>query len=76
MKYLSPAMPKLVPKLKKIRMEVNQNFGVFDILNMPISILMSKMIFMKYLPIVRPKLVPKSKCLEFIDILKILDQHT
>ena len=38
-------------------------FGTLDIANMPISILMSKIIFMKHLPIVKPKLVPKSKML-------------
>ena len=36
-------------------------FGRIDISNMLISILMSKMIFIKYLPPVRPKLAPKSK---------------
>ena len=38
-------------------------FGTLDIANMPISILMSKIIFMKHLRIVKPKLVPKSKML-------------
>ena len=38
-------------------------FGVFDNLNIPISILMSKMIFIKYLPTARLKLVPKLKVL-------------
>ena len=38
-------------------------FGTFDISNMTISILMSKMIFIKHLPPVRPKLVPKQKVL-------------
>ena len=38
-------------------------FGLFDISNMKILILKSKIIFMKYLPIVRPKLVPKLKML-------------
>ena len=33
----------------------------FGISNMSISILMSKIIFIKYLPPVRPKLVPKLK---------------
>ena len=37
-------------------------FGTFGISNMSISILMSKMIFIKYLP-PRPKLVPKLKIL-------------
>ena len=36
-------------------------FGTFDISNPPISILMSKIIFMKYLPSVRPKRDPKLK---------------
>ena len=38
---------------------------------MPISILMSKMIFIKYLPPVRPKLFQNEKCLEFIEIWHI-----
>ena len=33
----------------------------FDISNLPILILMSKITFMKYLPPARPKLVPKLK---------------
>ena len=36
-------------------------FGTFDISNMPISILMTKMIFIKSLQPVRPKLFPKLK---------------
>ena len=36
-------------------------FGTCDISNIQISILMSKFIFIKYLPRVRPKLVPKLK---------------
>ena len=36
-------------------------FGLKDISNMPILILMSKIIFMKYLQPVRSKLVPKLK---------------
>ena len=36
-------------------------FGTFDISNISISILMSKMIFIKCLPPVRPKLVPELK---------------
>ena len=36
-------------------------FGLIDISDMPISILMSKIYFMKYLPPVRPKLFPKLK---------------
>ena len=40
----------------------------FGISNMLISILMSKMIFVTYLPLVRPKLMWILKCIEFIDI--------
>ena len=36
-------------------------FGAFDISIIPISILMSKIIFIKNLPPVSPKLVPKLK---------------
>ena len=38
-------------------------FGKYDISNIPIGILMSRIIFIKYLPPVRPKLVPKLKVL-------------
>ena len=102
-KYLAPVRPKLVPKLKVIRICWNlaysiflirqprfwcqkwflwiiylllgpnwsQNqecsgllkFGTFDISNIPISLLMSKIIFIKYLPLVRCKLVAKLKVL-------------
>ena len=102
-KYLPPVRPKLVPKLKVIRICWNlaysifqicqprfwcqkcflwiiylllgpnwsQNqecsgllkFGTFDISNIPISLLMSKIIFIKYLPLVRCKLVAKLKVL-------------
>ena len=47
-----------------LKIENAQNllkFGTCDISN--ISILMSKIIFIKYLPPVQPKLVPKSKVL-------------
>ena len=43
-------------------------FVTFDISNILISILMSKIIFMKYLPIVKSKLVPNKLELEFIEI--------
>ena len=49
------------PKIKR-----SQNFlkfGIFDISNMPISILLSKINFIKYLQPVRPKLVSKLKML-------------
>ena len=99
MKYLPPPRPKMVPKLKMLRIYWNLahvifrisrsrfwcqklflvilticsakigpkiksannvlKFSTFDISNMPISILIWKMIFIKYLPPVRPKLVPK-----------------
>ena len=38
-------------------------FRICDISNIPISILMSKIIFIEYLPPVQPKMVPKSKVL-------------
>ena len=60
-KYLPPVRPKLVPKLKMLRMYLY--LGTFDILNIPISGLMQKIIFMKYLPPVWPKLVTKLKVL-------------
>ena len=46
MKYLLPVRPKLVPKLKMLRIFLK--FGAFDGSNIPISILMSKIILMKY----------------------------
>ena len=52
-KYLLPANPKLVPKLKNTQNLLK--FSTFDILDISISILMSKMVFMKYLPAARPK---------------------
>ena len=41
MKYLSPIRPKLVPKLDLLK------FGTFDISNIPILILLSKVFFIK-----------------------------
>ena len=61
MKYLAPAWPKLVPRLKMVR--IYWNLGTFDISNIPISILMSKTIFIKYVPLVWAKLIPKLKVL-------------
>ena len=45
------------PKIKSAQNLLK--FGTFDISNMPTLISMSKMIFMKYLPIFKPKLVQK-----------------
>ena len=45
-------------------------FGQFGISNMPISILMSNLIFIKYLPLVTPKLVPKLKVLRIYSNLE------
>ena len=52
-------MVQIGPKIKTAHNLLK--FGTFDISNMSISILISKMIFVKYLPPVRPKLVPKLK---------------
>ena len=46
MKYLLPVRPKLVPKLKMLRIFLK--LGAFDASNIPISFLMSKIILMKY----------------------------
>ena len=46
MKYLLPVRSKLVPKLKMLRIFLK--FGASDVSNIPISILMSKIILMKY----------------------------
>ena len=49
----------MVPKLNMVRLK----FRTFDISNMSILILMSKNIFIEYLPPARSKLVPKLKVL-------------
>ena len=60
-KYLSPVWHKLVPKLEVLRIYWNL---VINISNMPILILLSKILFfIKYLPIARPQLIPKWKML-------------
>ena len=61
MKYLAPVWPKLVPRLKMVR--IYWNLGTFDISNIPISILMSKIIFIKYVPLAQPKLILDLKLL-------------
>ena len=60
-KLLTTCLTQIGPKIKKAQNLLK--FGTFDILNTPISIQMSKMIFIKYLPPVRPKLVPILKML-------------
>ena len=60
-KYLPPVRPKLVPKLKMLR--IYRNLGTFDISNIPILSLMWNIILMKYLPLVLPKSVAKLKVL-------------
>ena len=45
-KYSQLVRPKLVPKLKMLR--IYWKFGTFDISNIPISILMLEIIFIKY----------------------------
>ena len=56
MKYLTPVSPKLVLKLK---FQDLLKFGTCNISGMPASILMSKIIFTKYLPPFSTTLVPK-----------------
>ena len=57
-------MQYLPPVRSKIKNAQNlSKFGTSNISSMLISILMSKIIFMKYSPPVRPKLVPKLKML-------------
>ena len=46
MKNLPPCQAKIGPKTKNAQNLLK--FGTFDIPNMPISILMSKIIYMKY----------------------------
>ena len=50
---------KISPKIKNAQNLLK--FGTFDISSMPISILMSKIIFMKYLLTVTGKLTPRIK---------------
>ena len=50
---------QIIPKIKNAQDRLK--FSTFDISNIPVLILISKIIFMKYLPVVRPKLVPKYK---------------
>ena len=61
MKYLLPVLSvSTIENAQKLL-----KFGTVDISNMSVSILMSKMIFIKNLPSVRPKLVPKLKMRRF-----------
>ena len=55
MKYLTPVRSKIKNTQNLLK------FGTFNISNIPISILMARIIFMKYLPPASPKLVPKLK---------------
>ena len=57
MKYLPPVRPPIAPKIKNAQDLLK--LGTNSISGMPISILISKIIFIKYLPPVGPKLVPK-----------------
>ena len=69
LKYLPPVRPKLVPNLKMLR--IYWILGTFDISNIQIFILMSKIIFIKYVlntyyfheTLVQPKLMPRLKVL-------------
>ena len=54
MKYLPPVRPKLVPKLKKLRIYWNLSQSRFWCENL---------IFIKHVPLVWPKLIPKLKLL-------------
>ena len=47
------------PKIKNTQNLLK--FGAFDISNIPVLVLISKILFIKYLPPGRPKLVPKLK---------------
>ena len=53
MKYLPPFSPKTKSAQNLLK------FGTFGISNMSLSILLSKRIFINYLPIVESKLAPK-----------------
>ena len=60
-KYLPPVRPKMVPKLKMLKIYCN----------LAHSILMSKIIFIKYLPPGRLNIVPNLKCTGFIEVWRI-----
>ena len=60
MKSLSPVRPRFVPKFKNA--QNLSKFGRFDILDIPISILMSRMVFMKYLAAVRSNSPQNQNC--------------
>ena len=51
------------PKIKNAQNLLK--FDTFEVSDMPISILMSKIVFIKYLPSVRPKLVLNLKVTRF-----------
>ena len=56
-KIFTTCSTQIGPKIKSTQNLLK--FGITDISNILISILISKMIFVKYLPPVRPKLIPK-----------------
>ena len=58
-KYLPPVScwAQIRPKIKSVSNLLK--LKIFDISNMQISLLMSKIIFVKYLPFARPKLAHK-----------------
>ena len=60
MKYLPPARLKLVPK---VYVQNLLKFSTFDNANIPILVLMSKIVFMKYLPLAWLKTYPKKEML-------------
>ena len=61
MKYLIPVRPKMAPKLKNAQKLLK--FDACDVSNIPILILISEIIFIKYLQPARSKLVAKPKVL-------------
>ena len=61
LEILTTCTAQIGPKIKSAQNLLK--FGTFDISNMPVSILMSKMIFIKCLPRITPNLVPKLKML-------------
>ena len=61
MKYLPSCQDKIGPKTKNAQNLLK--LGTYDISNKPVSILMSEIVYIKYLAIVKLKLVPKSKIL-------------
>ena len=71
MKYLPAVRPKMVPKLKMLRIYWNLEYLIFDtcdILNIQISILMSKLVLLNTYYLLDPKWSQNKNCSGFIEL--------